>query len=97
MREDEVRAPKAARRRCMAVYKRSGTPVALFTGKALFSRRKAKRRFRLASVHSGYGAAAVRAGPGFDYDVAPRVTATPVLSMRDLTDAAWGHRCADRG
>lgn len=72
-----------------SVWRRSG-PAALFTGKALFSRRNAKRRFRLESVHSGYDAAAVRVSPGIDYDVAPRVTPTPALSMEELTDAAAG-------
>jgi len=54
-----------------------GDPQALVTGKAVFAWRKAKRRFRLESVHPGHTAGEVRAGTGFEYDTPAEVPATP--------------------
>lgn len=45
-----------------------GEPAALVTGKALFSWRSDRRRFRLESVHAGHTPAEVREATGFDYD-----------------------------
>ena len=58
-----------------------GEPAALLTGKALFSWRKDKRRFRLESVHEQ---ADVRADTGFSFDSPGRVPTTPPPSAEDL-------------
>ena len=47
---------------------RNGGPYALLTGMALFDFDKARKRFRLRSVHRGVSSADVRANTGFDYD-----------------------------
>jgi glutaconate CoA-transferase subunit B len=47
---------------------RNGGPYALLTGMALFDFDKARKRFRLRSVHRGVSSAEVRANTGFDYD-----------------------------
>jgi len=47
---------------------RRGTAQALVTGRCVFSFDPAAARFRLASLHPGQSAAAVRAATGFDYD-----------------------------
>jgi len=59
-----------------------GDPAALLTGKALFSWQKAKRRFRLQSVHE---AGDVRGDTGFDYDAPGEVPLTPRPSAEDLS------------
>jgi glutaconate CoA-transferase subunit B len=64
---------------------RPGGPVALLTGKALFSWQKAKRRFRLESVHPGHTVAEIRENTGFDYDAAAAVSETPAPSEDDLS------------
>jgi glutaconate CoA-transferase, subunit B len=55
---------------------RPGGPVALLTGKALFSWQREKRRFRLESVH---GSEDIRPETGFDFDqpAEPETTAGP--------------------
>jgi glutaconate CoA-transferase, subunit B len=60
---------------------RPGGPVALLTGKALFSWEKEKRRFRLESVHDGEG---VRSQTGFDYDSPSVLPRTPVPGSEEL-------------
>jgi glutaconate CoA-transferase subunit B len=55
---------------------RRGGPVALLTGKALFSWQKEKRRFRLESVHPGSNMEDVRANTGFEYNAPGRVAET---------------------
>jgi glutaconate CoA-transferase, subunit B len=67
-----------------AGVRRHGGPQALLTGKALFDWQPAARRFRLASVHPGHSAAAIRADTGFDYDVAPALQQTPHPSAEEL-------------
>ncbi|HYL87583.1 MAG TPA: CoA-transferase [Burkholderiales bacterium] len=62
---------------------RPGGPVALLTGKALFAWQKAKRRFRLESVHPGQSIDDVRAATGFQFDE-ERVAETPPPSAEDL-------------
>jgi len=47
---------------------RNGGPYALLTGLALFDFDKARKRFRLRSVHRGVSSTDVRANTGFDYD-----------------------------
>ncbi|PTM50649.1 CoA-transferase [Phreatobacter oligotrophus] len=56
---------------------RPGGPHALLTSLALFSFDKAKRRFRLESVHPGHSLAEVKAATGFAFDHDEVVPATP--------------------
>ena len=60
---------------------RPGGPVALLTGKALFSWQKDRRRFRLEGLHDGQD---VRAHTGFDYDCTDPVPRTPPPSAEEL-------------
>ena len=55
---------------------RNGGPYALLTGMALFDFDKARKRFRLRSVHRGVSSADVRANTGFDYDEPAAVPTT---------------------
>ena len=57
--------------------RRAGGPVALVTGRAAFAYLRDRRRFRLASVHSGQTVADIRANTGFDFDCAETVPETP--------------------
>ncbi len=61
-----------------------GNPAGLLTGMALFSWQKARRRFRLESVHPGGAAADVRANTGFDYDNPDCREVTAVHSAEEL-------------
>ena len=56
---------------------RPGGPVALLTGKALFSFDKKKKRFCLESIHPGETAKTVRQATGFEFDTASEVVTTP--------------------
>ena len=58
-----------------------GDPAALLTGKALFSWQKARRRFRLESVHEPGD---VRPHTGFTYDQEAEVALTPPPSAEEL-------------
>ncbi|MFQ5784785.1 MAG: CoA-transferase [Alphaproteobacteria bacterium] len=58
------------------VFRRGG-PVALVTSRAAFSFDRARRRFRLESVHPGHGVDAVIAATGFDFDRPDAVPETP--------------------
>jgi glutaconate CoA-transferase subunit B len=60
---------------------RRGGPVALLTGRALFSWHKDRRRFRLESVHDGED---VRAQTGFDYDSPENPPRTESPSVEEL-------------
>ena len=60
---------------------RRGGPVALLTGKALFSWQPEKRRFRLESTHDGDD---VRSATGFDYDSPGDVPRTPPPAEEEL-------------
>jgi glutaconate CoA-transferase, subunit B len=62
---------------------RPGGPHALVTGRCVFAFDKAKRRFRLESVHPGESVDTVRQNTGFDFDVAADVAATPELPQAD--------------
>jgi glutaconate CoA-transferase subunit B len=56
----------------------AGNPVALLTGKGLFSWQKERRRFRLESFHPGHTLAEIREATGFDFDGdAPGETPAP--------------------
>src|SRR5271157_952069 len=58
---------------------RPGGPIALITNRCLFSFDRARRRFRLTSVHRGHSDAEISENTGFDFDRPERVpeTATP--------------------
>ncbi len=56
---------------------RAGGPVALLTGKALFSFDKTIKLFCLDSVHPGETADSVRQATGFEFDTADEVATTP--------------------
>jgi glutaconate CoA-transferase subunit B len=63
---------------------RRGGPVALLTGKALFSWIKEKRRFRLDSVHPGSSIDDVRANTAFEFDAPARVPETRQPSAEEI-------------
>ena len=56
---------------------RPGGPIALITNRCLFDFDRARRRFRLASVHPGHSVAEVVENTGFDFD---RPAEVPVTS-----------------
>ena len=60
-----------------------GEPLALLTGRALFSWQKG--RFRLESFHEGESLESIRENTGFDYDVSPDAGRTPAPSVEELT------------
>jgi glutaconate CoA-transferase subunit B len=64
---------------------RPGGPHALVTGRCVFAFDKAKRRFRLESVHPGESVDSVRQNTGFEFDVAPNVRETAPLAESDLS------------
>ena len=63
---------------------RTGGPVALVTNRCVFSFDKAKKRFRLDSVHPGHSAEEVRDETGFDCDMPDRVRETPAPDAETL-------------
>jgi glutaconate CoA-transferase subunit B len=63
---------------------RPGGPVALVTNRCLFAFDRARRRFRLASVHPGHTVAEVREHTGFDFDMPDHVPTTPAPSAETL-------------
>lgn len=63
---------------------RHGGPIALITNRCLFSFDRARRRFRLESVHPGHGVEEIRDSTGFDYDLANWVAVTPAPSADTL-------------
>lgn len=58
------------------VYRRGG-PVALLTGKALFSFNRDRRQFRLESVHPGNSVDDIATATGFEYEQPSEVPVTP--------------------
>ena len=62
---------------------RRGGPVALLTGKALFTWNRERRRFRLGSVHPPHTLDEVRAATGFQFDEG-KAEATPVPTAEEL-------------
>ena len=58
------------------VYRRGG-PVALVTGRAVFSFARRRRRFRLVNVHPGHDVGEIAEATGFDFDRPQSVPATP--------------------
>ena len=59
---------------------RTGGPIALVTNRCLFSFDRARKRFRLESVHPGHTVAEVIEHTGFDFDRPENVPATPAPS-----------------
>ncbi len=63
---------------------RPGGPIALVTNRCLFAFDRARRRFRLASVHPGHSVEEIVAHTGFDFDRPDAVPATPPPSTETL-------------
>jgi glutaconate CoA-transferase, subunit B len=63
---------------------RPGGPVALITNRCLFDFDRARRRFRLASVHPGHSVAEVIEHTGFDFDRPADVPITPAPTPETL-------------
>jgi glutaconate CoA-transferase subunit B len=71
---------------------RTGGPHALLTGLGLFSFDKARRRFRLESVHAGHSVEEIRDNTGFDFDCPGRVPATEPPDAATLAAIRGGVR-----
>src|ERR1700674_3273662 len=63
---------------------RPGGPIALITNRCLFAFDRARRRFRLESVHPGHTVEEVIANTGFEFDRPDTVPVTPVPSPETL-------------
>jgi len=63
---------------------RSGGPIALVTNRCLFSFDRARKRFRLDSVHPGHSVEEVMDNTGFDFDRPAQVPKTPAPSPATL-------------
>jgi glutaconate CoA-transferase subunit B len=63
---------------------RTGGPIALLTNRCLFNFDRARRRFRLASVHPGHSVAEVIENTGFDFDRPADVPTTSAPSADTL-------------
>ena len=63
---------------------RPGGPIALVTNRCLFDFDRARRRFRLASVHPGHSVAEVIENTGFDFDRPAEVPTTPAPTPETL-------------
>ncbi len=63
---------------------RPGGPVALVTNRCLFDFDRARRRFRLGSVHPGHSVAEIVENTGFEFDRPADVPVTPAPSAETL-------------
>jgi glutaconate CoA-transferase, subunit B len=63
---------------------RPGGPVALITNRCVFSFDRARKRFRLDSVHPGHTVAEVVENTAFDFDRADQIAETPAPSPATL-------------
>lgn len=63
---------------------RSGGPVALVTNRCLFAFDRARRRFRLESVHPGHTVEEVAEHTGFDFDCPADLPTTPAPAPETL-------------
>jgi glutaconate CoA-transferase, subunit B len=63
---------------------RPGGPIALVTNRCVFGFDRARRRFRLDSVHPGHSVAEVVENTGFDFDRPEAVPQTPAPSAETL-------------
>ncbi len=64
---------------------RPGGPIALVTNRCVFGFDRARRRFRLDSVHPGHTVDEVTENTGFDFDRPAQVPTTPAPSAETLT------------
>ena len=80
-RVDFISAPGTS---APGVYRRGG-PYALITDMALFAFDRARRRFRLESVHPGATLEAVLDNTGFDFDRPEAVAQTPAPDAQTLS------------
>jgi glutaconate CoA-transferase subunit B len=71
---------------------RPGGPHALLTGLGLFSFDRARRRFRLESVHAGHSVEEIRDNTGFEFDTAAQVPTTPAPDSATLAAIRNGIR-----
>jgi glutaconate CoA-transferase subunit B len=63
---------------------RTGGPIALITNRCLFAFDRARKRFRLDSVHPGHTVEEVIETTGFDFDRPDIVPVTPAPSPQTL-------------
>jgi glutaconate CoA-transferase subunit B len=63
---------------------RTGGPIALVTNRCVFSFDKAKKRFRLESVHPGHTLEEVRDETGFEFDMLSHIGETPAPDAETL-------------
>jgi glutaconate CoA-transferase subunit B len=63
---------------------RPGGPIALITNRCLFDFDRARKRFRLASVHPGHSVEEIIENTGFDFDRPADVPTTPAPSAETL-------------
>jgi glutaconate CoA-transferase subunit B len=63
---------------------RPGGPIALITNRCLFAFDRARKRFRLTSVHPGHSVAEIVEHTGFDFDQPPNMPATEAPSPETL-------------
>jgi glutaconate CoA-transferase subunit B len=63
---------------------RNGGPIALVTNRCVFSFDKARRRFRLESVHPGHTVEEIAENTGFSYEQPANVAETPAPSAETL-------------
>lgn len=63
---------------------RTGGPIALITNRCLFAFDRARRRFRLVSLHPGHSVEEVIEHTGFDFDHPANVPETPTPSAEAL-------------
>jgi glutaconate CoA-transferase subunit B len=63
---------------------RPGGPIALITNRCLFAFDRARRRFRLESVHPGHSMAEIEEHTGFEFDRPDEVPTTPAPSTETL-------------
>jgi glutaconate CoA-transferase subunit B len=64
---------------------RNGGPIALVTNRCLFGFDRARKRFRLDSVHPGHGVDEVIDNTGFEFDRPAQVPETPAPSPETLS------------
>ncbi len=64
---------------------RPGGPQALVTGRCVFAFDRARRRFRLTSVHPGHSVEEVRANTGFAFEAPDEVPSTPAPDPESLS------------
>ena len=76
---------------------RTGGPICLITNRCLFDFDRARRRFRLASLHPGHSLDEVIEHTGFDFDRPDTVPVTPAPGRRNVAAAARGRGAGSGG